>query len=186
MTSNRRLVVANLDLDADVFAAIHAALTAGNLLPGTAVLLEDFAELGPTLAQDGIELFALYSRRADSSLPSLSRALARIGAVDLTLEQMQARHAVRKITLVDCGELPCAPLSDFNAVAQYLEAFAENLETDAAGGVMALDFDLSGEPAQLKLLDTQSPDFVDHFVAYTKQTLRMLNSGFGQGDLPGG
>jgi hypothetical protein len=186
MTSKKRLVIANLDLEDEVFSGIVRALEAANTLQGSLTDLDELAAVGPNLGEDEIELVAFFSRRADSSLASLSPALARIAAVDLSLTRMQVKYAVRKITLVDCGEMPSAPLSEFNALAQYLETFAENLASETTGKVMALDYEeTSGNELSVRLYDTQSAEFLDHFLEYTKHALRMLNNGFGHGNLQG-
>jgi hypothetical protein len=184
MASQWRQVVVNLDLDDRLFPEAVRFLELQKVFPAALLDLNELASFGPSLLAEGFELVVLYARRADAFPSSLGKAIDRIESTTRVLEHIQLRHAVRKITLVDCGEIPTAPLSDFSAVAQYLETFANDMSADASARVFALDHDFFADEPSAKLYDTQSSEFIDHFVAYTKTSLQMLNTGFGSGKLP--
>lgn len=179
MTAKARQVVVNLDLDEDLFRETFSFLKSNDHFTPSLQKLEEMER-----SAEEIELVALFVRRADGSASSVANAISRIEEIARYLEQVQMRHAVKQITLIDCGEIPSAPLSDFSAVAQYLETLATEMSPDASARVFAVDHDFSADPASVRLFDTLSADFLDHFVAYTTTSLQMLNTGFGTGKLP--
>jgi hypothetical protein len=184
MTSQMLQVVVNLDLHDKLFSEAVRFLEERKVISKAPLDMDSLGPFGPTLASDGFEIFAFYTRRADSAPHSLASAIDKITLTTQSLAQIQLCHAVRKITLVDCGEVPTAPLSDFSAVAQYLEVFANDMSADASAQVVALDHDFFADQPYARLYDTQSAEFIDHFAAYTRNSLLMLNTGFGSGKLP--
>jgi hypothetical protein len=171
-------IVANLDLEEDVFSAFLPRLARLSPLGGSFMDIRELAGQAQT-APLGLILF--FRRRVDPGLPSVSPALSGIGRATQMLEQVQAKHAVRRAVLVDCGEMPNTPLSDFNVLGQYFEALSDSLILSDGALIAALDYerDPDGEilADDVAWWDTRSKLFVDRMRDHIAETLRLLNGG---------
>lgn len=171
-------IIANLDLEESVFSAFSTRVGSLSPLRGTFC---DIRELAAGAPQGPLGLILFFRRRVDPGLPSVSPALAAMARAGQTLERIQAKHAVRRAVLVDCGEMPNAPLSDFNVLGQYFEALSDILPLPEGALIAALDFERDAADGiaadHARWWDTRSKVFVDHMRDHIAESLRLLNGG---------
>jgi hypothetical protein len=174
-------IIANLDLEESVFSAFSTRLATLSPLRGTFRDIRDLGAKATSVPQAPLGLILFFRRRIDPGLPSVSPALAAIGRAAQTLERVQVKHALRRAVFVDCGEMPNAPLSDFNVLGQYFESLSDGLPLPEGALIAALDYDRDADGGidadGARWWDTRSKVFVDHMRDHIAETLRLLNGG---------
>jgi hypothetical protein len=180
MTDQSVWLLANLDLAEGDFDCL--ANDIAKVSPFTGMFLQ-MANLDDIRLRDkgtGFRLVLFFRRRMDPGMPSVSQAIGGLGKVAEALERRQLKHLLRGAILVDCGELPNAPLSDFNVLGQYFETLNDLLPPPDGALIAALDFERdSADVIQVREAvwrDTRSQEFVDHMRDHIASSLLLLNS----------
>lgn len=181
MTDTTYWLIANLDLAENVFSTFSTRMEIVSPFYGTFKDIHEFEEHRLSVPQMPIGLILLFQRRLDPGLPSVTPALSAIEHTIHTLEHIQVKHAVQRAILVDCAEMPNAPLSDFNVLGQYFEILSNSLSLPDGALIAALDYNVSSKGEintdEARWWDTRSNLFIDHMRNHISETLRLLNGG---------
>lgn len=188
MENNKLTLVVNLDLEAEIFdqCKSQAEMIGGSFADSKFIEAAENLGLQAQPEATQIRIVAFFARSGDSALRQAIDAIVAIGALGSKLTEIQAVRKVCAFTLVDCSDLPAAPLSDFNVLAHYIESLTEEFNFVEDAHVMSLDFesDTNGVLSNFQLYDTRSEDFILHSAEYIRASLRSINANGGQGDLP--
>lgn len=186
MTPKTVRLVVNLDLAEPTYAFLRARIRSS--IPNQnayTVTLEDISAgllMGESMP---VEIIAFLKRQPDPRPDRIEPALRAIQDMCVTIEAVQLKSQIRRVTLVDCGDTLMSPLSDLAVLGQYLEALSDNLSADAEGLILAADCDFEAESCPtVTVRDTRSEAFIEHVADFTRRALKVLNTQFGQGDVP--
>ncbi len=180
MTDQSVWLLANLDLDESDFDCLASSIAAVSPLTGKFVQAASLDDISLHDKGTGFRLILFFRRRMDPGVSSVSTSLGGLGRVADALERRQLKHLLRGAVLVDCGELPNAPLSDFNVLGQYFETLNDLLPLPDGALIAALDFERDATDAirirDAVWRDTRSQAFVDHMRDHIANSLLLLNS----------
>lgn len=170
-------ILVNLDLEKSVFTTFSAQVGSLSGLRGVFRDLHDLTSVVPQGPEAKLGVIVFFNRRIDPALPSVRPALDALDQSVQSLERAQIKQSIRRAVLVDCSEMPNAPLSDFNVLGQYFEAISDLLPLPEGALVAALDFRYapSGGIVDTVWWDTRSQKFVDHMRDHIVESLGLLN-----------
>ena len=180
MTNQTVWLLANLDLNESDFVCFAGNMATISPLTGTFLQLASLDEIGLPDSGKGCGLVLFFRRRVDPAISSVSAPIRELGRVADVLERCQLKHLLRSAILVDCGEMPNAPLSDFNVLGQYFETLNDLVPLPDGALIAALDFERDASDvirvSDLVWRDTRSQEFVDHMREHIANSLSLLNS----------
>jgi hypothetical protein len=180
MTDQSVWLLANLDLDQSDFVCFASNIAEMSPLTGTFLQVANLDDIGLLDKGMGYGLVLFFRRRVDPGMSSVSQPIGGLGRVADALERRQLKHLLRSAILVDCGEMPNAPLSDFNVLGQYFETLNDLVPLPDGALIAALDFERDRSDVILVQdavwRDTRSQEFVDHMREHIASSLLLLNS----------
>lgn len=180
MTDQSVWLLANLDLDDSDFVCFASSIAEVSPLTGAFLQVANLDDIGLLAKGTGYGLVLFFRRRVDPGMSSVSQPLGGLGKVADALERRQLKHLLRGAILVDCGEMPNAPLSDFNVLGQYFETLNDLIPLPDGALIAALDFERdASDVIQVRdavWRDTRSQEFVDHMREHIANSLLLLNS----------
>ena len=173
-------LVFNLDLENELFTTIVDRIGELSGFDGTFVPIETQADISAIERGEPLAMMVLHTRRLDTRLESISPGLAAVGRLEFMLEIAQLKQKIEDAVLVDCGELPNAPLSDMFVIGQFVEDLSNAMPNARFHGIFAvdglrIDSDESWSEAQFKWWDTRSEAFIDYMRDNLLKSLSQFN-----------
>ena len=169
-------IVVNLDLCDAVFAALSPRVPELVGLTGSIHRIDAIPE---TVHSAEIGLVLMCQRRIDPSMDSIAPALASLDRCEKAFAEGQLKQRIAKILLIDCSEMPNAPMSHFTILSQYLESLAVTAPEASSGSIGCVDYEvLDGGAAgitNIRFWDTQSDEFLEHMRRHMIESLQALN-----------
>jgi hypothetical protein len=176
MKGNTSWIVANLDLADAVFTALSPRI---HELAGLTGPVHRLDRLNEADRSNKLGIILMFQRRIDPSMRSISPVLAALGQCEKIFEEAQLKQRIQRVLLVDCSEIPNAPMSHFTVLSQYLESLATTAPATSSGTIACLDYEIpdldTAELTNIQFWDTRSDEFMEHMQQYMIESLRSLN-----------